>query len=204
VALIACDRRLIAFRQSLFVRGPVTADAQIMKRALGPFFIALVIPDVSRIALAAVTRSTLHKDRNAAGFSPPVMTPEALGSFLSLMSKISVGMKVLFVVAVAKRNDTAGSVEIQLKHACTRVFGFYPIAIGLIRRRARKHRRGHGNCEECYDEQLESHQNRPSNGSINPYLRLVVWRCDPLAFFLALARTLLFHEPRLKPVASDP
>jgi hypothetical protein len=135
----------------------MTADAQIMKRALGPFFIALVIPDVSGITLSAVTRSTLHKDRHAAGFSPPVMAPETLGSLLSLMSKIRVRMKVLLVVAVAKRNHAARSVEIQLKHAGTRVIGFYAIAIGLIRGRARKHRRRHGDCEKCYDEQLESH-----------------------------------------------
>jgi hypothetical protein len=85
------------------------------------------------------------------------MTAEAFGALLSLMSKISVRMKVLFVMAVPKRNHTARSVEIQLKHARTRVIGFYAIAIGLVARRARKHRRRHGDCEQCYDEQLESH-----------------------------------------------
>ena len=151
----------------------MTADAQIMKSALGPFFIALVIPDVSGIALAAVARSTLDQYRHAAGFSSPVMTPETLGSLLSLMSKLGVRMKVLFVVAVAKRNYAARSVEIELKHTHGGVPGFYSIAIGLIRRRARKHRRRHGDREECYDEQLESHQNRLSNASINSCLRLV-------------------------------
>jgi len=157
VALIACDRRLIAFRQSLFVRGPVTADAQIMKRALGPLLVALVIPDVSGIALAAVTRSALDQYRHAAEFSPPMMTTEALGSLLSLMSKLRVRMKVLFVVAMPKRNHAARSVEIELKHTRSGVIGFYSIAIGLIRGRARKHRRRHGDCEESYNEQLESH-----------------------------------------------
>jgi len=135
----------------------MTADAQIMKRALGPFFIALAIPDVSGIALAAVTRGALYQDRHAAGFSAPMMTAEAFGALLSLMSEICVRMKVLFVMAVPKRNHTARSVEIQLKHARTCVVGSYPIAISLIRGRARKHRRRHGDCEECDDEQLESH-----------------------------------------------
>jgi len=173
VALIARDRRLIAFRQSLFVCGPVTADAQIMKSALGPFFIALVVLDVSGIALAAVTSRALDQYRHAARFSPPVMTPETLGTLLSLMSKLRVRMKVLFVMAVAKRNHAARSVEIQLKHSSARVIGFYPIAIGLIRRRARKHRRRHGDCKEYDDEQFESHQNRLSNASINSCLRIV-------------------------------
>jgi hypothetical protein len=148
----------------------MTADAQIMKRALGPFFIALVIPDVSRITLAAVTRSTLHKDRHAAGFSPPVMTAEAFGALLSLMSEISVRMKVLFVMAVTKRNHTARSVEIQLKHARTCVVGFYSIAISLIHGRARKHRRRHGDCEQCYDEQLESHLEKTTLKRVDRFL----------------------------------
>src|SRR5690242_7303431 len=105
MAITASDRRLIALHQPLRIRSFVTADTKIVKRALRPFFIAIFVSGILRITIDAVTSDALHKNRHAARLSSLMVTADALGALLCLMSKLAVRIQVRFVMAVTKRNN---------------------------------------------------------------------------------------------------
>src|SRR5262245_26451427 len=99
----------------------MTADAQIMEGALGPLLIALAATGVSRIAFAAVTRGAFHQYWHAARLGALVVTPDTLGAFLSLMSKLTVGIEISFVVTVPEQHRPACSFCVQLDNARLKV-----------------------------------------------------------------------------------
>lgn len=134
----------------------MTADAQIMKGALRPLLIALTAPGVSRIALAEVTGRALHQYRHSAELSALVMTADALGALLRLMSKLIVGIEISFVMLVPKRYRPTRSFYIELDYMRARVVGFDSIAVSLIGGWARQHSSGHR--KDCQNCQLKSHQ----------------------------------------------
>jgi len=112
----------------------MTTDAQIVKRTLGPLFIAVLVSWVFRITIHSMTRDALHKHGHAAELGSLVMTPDALGALLSLMSKLTIRIQIGFVMPMPKQNDAARSLEIELDDARRGVVGFDPVAITLTQR----------------------------------------------------------------------
>jgi len=109
----------------------VAADAQIVKRPLGPFFIAVPVSWVLRIAVYAVACDALHKHGHAAEFGSLVMTADALSALFSLVSKLTIGIQVGFVMPMAEKDYAARTLEIELDDSSGRVVGFDPVAISL-------------------------------------------------------------------------
>jgi uncharacterized membrane protein YpjA len=144
MTLTASHWRLVAFYKLLLVRRSMAANAQIMKRALRPLFIALSVPRIAWIALAAVTDGAFHQHRYSARLRSLVMTSNTLGALFCPMRKLTIGVYVSLVVAVPEQDDAARSVEVQLDYA-RRIIGLYSVAIGLIRRGARQQTHRHCN-----------------------------------------------------------
>lgn len=109
----------------------MATDAQIVKRPLGPFFIAVFVSWVFRIAVYPVTCDALHKHGHAAELGSLVMTADALSALLSLMSKLTIGIHIGFVMPMPKQNDAARSLEIEFDDSSRGVVGFDPVAITL-------------------------------------------------------------------------
>lgn len=109
----------------------MAADAQIVKRPLGPFFIAVFVSWVLRIAVYPVACDALHQHWHAAELGSLVMTADALGALLSLMSKLTIGIQIGFVMPMPKQNDAARSLEIEFDDSSGRGVGFDPVAITL-------------------------------------------------------------------------
>jgi hypothetical protein len=143
VALVAGYGRLIALHETLFIRGSMAPDAQIVKRALGPLLIHISVSRILRITLAAVTRDALHEDRYAAELGALVMTANALSALFCLMREVAARIQIPLVVSVPKQHNAACSVGIELDDPRSCVIGCNPVAIALLLERTRQHGRGH-------------------------------------------------------------
>jgi hypothetical protein len=119
----------------------MASDAQIVKGALGPFFISVFVSWILRVSVYAVTRDTLNEHGHAAELSTLMMTADALGAPLPLMSELAIRIQVRFVMPVAEKNDAAGSLEVELDDSRSRVVGLDPVAINLIERCGEQARR---------------------------------------------------------------
>jgi hypothetical protein len=115
----------------------VTADAEIVKRALGSFFVTVVVAWVLRVAVRAVASNALYEYRHAARFGSFVMAADALGASLRLMGELTIRVEIRFVVPVTECYDTASPFEIELYNAGGCVDGFDSLAITLFGGRAR-------------------------------------------------------------------
>jgi hypothetical protein len=109
----------------------MAADAQIVKRSLGTFFIAVFVSWILRIAVYAVACDALRKHGHAAELGSFVMTADAFSALLSLMSKLTIGIQVGLVVPMPKEYYAARTLEIEFDDARARVVGFDPVAISL-------------------------------------------------------------------------
>jgi hypothetical protein len=105
--------------------------AQIVERSFGPLFIAVFVSRILRVAIHPVTSDALHEHRHSAELGSLVMTADALGPLLSLMSKLSIGIQVGFMMPVPEKNYAARPLEIELDYASGLVVGLDPVAISL-------------------------------------------------------------------------
>lgn len=95
----------------------MTTDAQIVKRALGALFIAVLVSWVLGIAVYSMTSAALNKHGNAARLCSFVMTADAFSALLSLMSKLTIRIQVCFVMFVTEQDDSAPSFQVEFDNA---------------------------------------------------------------------------------------
>jgi hypothetical protein len=137
----------------------MATDAQIVKCPFGPFFIAVLISWILRVAVYSVTSDALHEHGHTAELSSLMMTADALSALLPLMRELAIRIQVRFVMPVPEEDYAPGSLEIELDHARGRIAGLYSVAIALPSGRKRPRQQGsrQSDNKERQHCQLESH-----------------------------------------------
>ena len=137
----------------------MATDAQIVKCSFVPLFIAVFVSRILRVAIHPVTSDALHEHGHATELSSLMMTADALSALLRLMSKLTIGIQVRFVMPVPEKNYAASSLEIELDDTCARVIALYHVAIALLSSRKRPRQQGgrHSDNKESQHCKLESH-----------------------------------------------